>query len=139
MPKRVRDGNHRKHVASLPCLVCARAPSHAHHLRFAQPRSLGSKVSDEWIVPLCPIHHRSLHDAGREEEWWQAKGIDAKAEAETLWQATHTPAPDLAELAAKETDGGPAASRGPSGSPKPPPTDEEGEPLPLNLRADAPR
>ena len=42
---------------------------------------MGSKVSDEWTVPLCPIHHRALHDNGAEEEWWRVKGIDARAEA----------------------------------------------------------
>ncbi|HEV2161863.1 MAG TPA: DUF968 domain-containing protein, partial [Stellaceae bacterium] len=91
IPRRLRDPAHLKYVASLPCLICGRTPAHAHHLRFAQLRSLGSKPSDEWTVPLCPIHHRSLHDAGREEEWWQAKEIDAKAEAERLWTETHQP------------------------------------------------
>src|SRR4051795_8115319 len=36
----------------LPCLVCGRAPSDAHHLRYAEPRALGRKVSDEFAVPL---------------------------------------------------------------------------------------
>jgi DNA recombination protein Rad52 len=89
MPKRLRDPEHLRYVASLPCIVCARTPSQAHHLRFAQPRSLGSKVSDEWTVPLCFIHHRALHDAGDEELWWQVHGINAKAEAERLWRTTH--------------------------------------------------
>jgi hypothetical protein len=35
-----------------------------HHLRFAQPRGLGMKVSDEFTVPLCRGHHRQLHQAG---------------------------------------------------------------------------
>ena len=91
LPRRLRDPAHLKYVASLPCLVCGRTPSHAHHLRLIQPRSLGSKPSDEWTVPLCPIHHRALHDAGREEEWWQAREIDAKTEAERLWIETHQP------------------------------------------------
>ncbi|MGH7154768.1 MAG: Rad52/Rad22 family DNA repair protein, partial [Acetobacteraceae bacterium] len=34
MARRVRDAAHLKYVASLPCLVCGRTPSHAHHLRF---------------------------------------------------------------------------------------------------------
>jgi len=88
-PKRLRDPLHRSFVASLPCLVCGRSPSQAHHLRFAQPRSLGSKVSDEWTVPLCTIHHRALHDFGAEEHWWEQKGIDPLAEAEKLWKQTH--------------------------------------------------
>ena len=87
-PKRLRDAAHRQFVASLPCLICGRAPSQAHHLRFAQPRSLGSKVSDEWTVPLCGIHHRALHDVGDEERWWEDQGIDPKPEAELLWRRT---------------------------------------------------
>jgi hypothetical protein len=98
-PRRVRDSEHLEHVATLPCLVCGRAPSQAHHLRFAQPRALGSKVSDEWVVPLCNLHHRSLHDAGNEGAWWAQQGIDAVSEAERLWQdrrpAESLPSPAL--------------------------------------------
>ncbi len=86
-PRRVRDSDHLEYVATFPCLVCGRAPSQAHHLRFAQPRALGSKVSDEWVVPLCNLHHRALHDTGNEEAWWKAHNIDASAEAERLWAA----------------------------------------------------
>jgi hypothetical protein len=84
-PKRIRDREHLEYVGALPCLVCGRAPSQAHHLRFAQPRALGRKASDEWAVPLCNVHHRALHDCGNEETWWEAHGIDAIAEAEQLW------------------------------------------------------
>jgi DNA recombination protein Rad52 len=84
--RRVRDADHLRFVASQPCLVCGRTPSHAHHVRFAQPRALGAKVSDEFTVPLCFLHHRSLHDNGSEEHWWQAHGADPLAEAERLWQ-----------------------------------------------------
>jgi DNA recombination protein Rad52 len=90
-PKRVRDVEHLRFIASLPCLVCGRTPSHAHHLRFAQPRSLGSKVSDEWSVPLCALHHRALHDVGSEERWWIEHGIDAQVEAQRLWQQRKSP------------------------------------------------
>jgi hypothetical protein len=63
MPKPLRICNkpHRDFVASQPCIVCGRQPSDAHHLRFAQPRALGLKVSDEFTVPLCRAHHRELH------------------------------------------------------------------------------
>jgi DNA recombination protein Rad52 len=100
IPRRLRNAAHLKSVAALPCLVCGRSPSHAHHLRFIQPRSLGSKPSDEWTVPLCPIHHRALHDAGREEQWWQINGIDAKAEAERLWASTRQQPDPLVPIAA---------------------------------------
>jgi hypothetical protein len=84
-PKRIRDSEHLEYVATLPCLVCGRTPSQAHHLRFTQPRALGCKPSDEWGVPLCNLHHRALHDCGAEETWWRAHNIDAIAEAERLW------------------------------------------------------
>ena len=42
-PKRLRDKAHLRFVASQPCLVCGRQPSDPHHLRFAQPRALGSQ------------------------------------------------------------------------------------------------
>ncbi len=88
-PKRIRDEPHLKYIASLPCLVCGRTPSQAHHLRFAQPRAMGKKVSDEWVVPLCVLHHRALHDVGSEETWWQEHKIDALTEAEKLWRLSH--------------------------------------------------
>ena len=49
-PKRRRDKSHLRFVASQPCLVCGRQPSDPHHLRFAQLRALGVKVSDEFTV-----------------------------------------------------------------------------------------
>ena len=53
-PRRVRDRDHVRYVAKQPCLICGRRPSDAHHLRFAQNRALGRKVSDEFTVPLMP-------------------------------------------------------------------------------------
>jgi Rad52/22 family double-strand break repair protein len=85
-PRRARDREHLRFVATLPCLVCGRAPSHPHHIRFAQPRAVGAKVSDEWVVPLCNMHHRAVHAVGHEQGWWQERGIDPLPEAERLWQ-----------------------------------------------------
>jgi hypothetical protein len=87
-PKRLRDKAHLKFVASQPCLVCGRSPSDPHHLRFAQPRALGLKVSDEYTVPLCRGHHRELHQAGKETIWWASKNIDALKIARELWGQT---------------------------------------------------
>ena len=87
-PRRIRSREHLKFVASQPCLVCARTPSQAHHLRFAQPRALGRKVSDEFTVPLCATHHHELHMRGNEREWWQDKGIEPLKVAEELWTDT---------------------------------------------------
>jgi hypothetical protein len=89
-PKRLRDKAHLKFVASQPCLICGRQPSDPHYLRFAQPRGIGLKVSDEFTVPLCRGHHRQLHQAGNEVTWWENLHIDAIAIAKDLWKQTHT-------------------------------------------------
>ena len=53
-PRRVRDREHVKFVAGHPCLICGRRPADPHHLRFAQSRALGRKVSDKFTVPRRP-------------------------------------------------------------------------------------
>lgn len=85
-PRRVRNKAHLKFVATQPCLVCGRQPSHAHHLRIAQPRALGRKVSDEFTVPLCALHHHDLHMNGNEADWWSRRAIDPIPEALRLWR-----------------------------------------------------
>jgi len=87
--RRIRDREHVKSVAKQPCLVCGRHPADAHHLRFAQSRALGRKVSDEFTVPLCRGHHREVHGCGDEAAWWNDKGIDPTASARVLWLKTH--------------------------------------------------
>jgi hypothetical protein len=69
--RRIRDRDHVKTVAKQPCLVCGRRPADVHHLRFAQSRALGRKVSDEFTVPLCRGHHREVHRCGDEAAWWK--------------------------------------------------------------------
>ena len=69
-PVRRRNKAHLAYVAAQPCLVCQRSPCDAHHLKFAQPRTLGRKVSDEFTVPLCRDHHADLHRYGNEAAWW---------------------------------------------------------------------
>ena len=88
-PKRLRDKAHLKFVASQPCLICGRQPCDPHHLRFAQPRAIGLKVSDEFTVPLCRGHHRQLHQAGDEIVWWQKFNLKPLEVARELWQQTH--------------------------------------------------
>jgi hypothetical protein len=61
-------------------------PAHAHHLMFAQPRAMSKKVSDEYTVPLCALHHRELHDAGNEQGWWQRQKIDPVPAALEMWE-----------------------------------------------------
>jgi hypothetical protein len=64
-------------VREHPALSGLRAhPSDAHHLRFAEQRALGRKVSDEFTVPLCRLHHRERHQRGDELTWWQHLNVD---------------------------------------------------------------
>jgi hypothetical protein len=49
---------------------------------------MSRKVSDEWTVPLCYLHHRFLHDHGNEQDWWIQNKIDPIKEAERLWLKT---------------------------------------------------
>jgi hypothetical protein len=51
-------------------------------MRFAQPRAMGRKVSDETAIPLCRIHHRLVHRVGNEAAWWKEAGIK---QARTCW------------------------------------------------------
>jgi hypothetical protein len=89
LPRRYRNKEHLRYVTLQPCLLCARKPSDAHHLRFVRPRALGRKPSDEFAVPLCRIHHRAAHRAGDEQAWWKAAGIDPLKIARKLWKASH--------------------------------------------------
>jgi hypothetical protein len=87
-PRRLRDKTHLKFVASQPCLICGRNPTDAHHLKFTQPRGMGLKVSDEFTVPLCRIHHRDVHRFGDELAWWERRAIDPIATSRMLWVST---------------------------------------------------
>jgi hypothetical protein len=85
---RLRDKEHRKFVAKQPCLVCGRVPTEPHHLRFAQSRALGRKVSDEFTVPVCRLHHREMHRHGDEAAWWNERNIDPVPIALAFWRRT---------------------------------------------------
>jgi hypothetical protein len=107
-PRRYRNKEHLRYVAKQPCLVCARKPSDAHHLRFMQPRALGRKASDEFTVPLCRVHHRAVHRAGDERAWWKQAAIDPLKVARKLWKCTRVDeariAPDRTAAEAPESD-----------------------------------
>jgi hypothetical protein len=87
-PRRYRNKEHLRFVATKACVVCGRKPSDPHHLRFTQPRALGRKVSDEFAVPLCRTHHRAVHRVGHEPDWWKSVGIDPVKVARGLWRKT---------------------------------------------------
>ncbi len=98
-PVRERDRNHLRFVASQPCLVCGRTPSDAHHLKFAEQRAMGRKVSDRFTVPICRLHHRELHRRGDERLWWEKQEINPLPVAASLWDRTHAVETVVAEPA----------------------------------------
>ena len=87
---RLRDKEHCKFAATQPCVVCGRTPAEAHHIRFAQPRALNRKVSDEYTVPVCRLHHRELHGYGDEASWWAGVNIDPLPIALQLWRRSRS-------------------------------------------------
>ena len=87
-PLRLRDKAHLKAISHYPCLVCGRSPADPHHLRFAQPAALGRKSSDEFVVPLCRLHHDELHRHGDEKAFWESIDIDPLPVALELWAAS---------------------------------------------------
>ena len=92
-PVRERDRDHLRFVAAQPCLVCGRTPSDPHHIKFAEQRAMGRRVSDRFTVPICRLHHRELHRRGNERVWWQKQGIEPLVIAASLWAKTHTATP----------------------------------------------
>jgi hypothetical protein len=117
-PRRIRDRDHVKLVAKQPCLVCGRRPADPHHLRFAQSRALGRKVSDEFTVPLCRGHHREVHRCGDEAAWWKKAGIDPTVPARALWLESH-PLPTASGDHQSRIDPDRGIKRGPIGKTKP--------------------
>jgi hypothetical protein len=85
---RRRSKAHRAYVSAQPCLICRRSPGDAHHLKFAQPATLGRKVSDEFTVPLCRNHHHALHRNGNEISWWTNFKIAPLEIAKELWSTS---------------------------------------------------
>jgi ERF superfamily len=102
-PIRHRSRAHLAFVSSQPCLVCQRSPSDAHHVKFAEPRALGRKVSDEFTVPLCRDHHIQLHHHGNESAWWANLNIAPLQQAKELWTYTLLKDPSSAQTEKQRT------------------------------------
>jgi hypothetical protein len=87
-PARRRSKAHLAYVRAQACVVCQRQPCDAHHLKFAQTRAMGRKVSDEFTVPMCRDHHAELHRHGNEMAWWANLGISPIELAKDFWLAS---------------------------------------------------
>ena len=102
---RKRSKTHLAFVASQPCVICGATPCDAHHVKIAQPHSLGRKVSDEFTVPLCRPHHQELHRYGNERRWWANVQIAPIPIARELWEKSpiHTRRDSSPERIAQQT------------------------------------
>jgi hypothetical protein len=101
---RRRSKTHLLFVGSQPCLICQRFPCDAHHLKFAQPKALGRKVSDEFTVPLCRDHHIEVHRFGNEMAWWANMQVAAMDVAKALWQTSPVHGTDQLQIESSQTD-----------------------------------
>ena len=71
--------------SSLVSFADGHHPRSSHPLRPIQGVS-ALKVSDEFTVPLCAIHHSENHTTGNERRWWQKHNIDPLSVARRLWE-----------------------------------------------------
>jgi len=80
-----RDEKHLANVRLEKCLLhrdlwspCYGALQ-AHHCRAIGPRTMGKRVSDYLVTPLCARHHILLHERGNEKAFWDGYLIDPAA------------------------------------------------------------
>ena len=81
-----RDAAHLESVRQMYCIICwggqllrSQYPlldqkSEAHHVRCVGPRTMGKRVSDYWVLPLCTRHHAKLHTMN-EADFWMISNI----------------------------------------------------------------
>ncbi len=61
----LRDPEHLERVRGLLCWLCQRTPCEAHHIRECFPRTMGVRVGDDRVIPLCSGCHRDVHAKSR--------------------------------------------------------------------------
>jgi hypothetical protein len=83
MPRRAPA--HLAFIRMLPCIICARQPSQAAHIRIGTDGGTSLKPSDMWAVPLCADHHAIQHMFG-ERTFWES--YDPRIVAAELWTIT---------------------------------------------------
>lgn len=91
-PKRrpKKRGDYLSFLHELPCVVTGRMGVQAAHLSYKSTmhghfgRGKGTKAPDRFALPLCPEEHAAQH-AMNERAYWEAKGIDPHALANTLF------------------------------------------------------
>ncbi|MDX3926785.1 MAG: DUF968 domain-containing protein [Shinella sp.] len=87
-PKKRRD--YLAFLHHLPCVVTGRHGVQAAHLSYSNifhghfGRGKGTKAPDRFALPLCPEEHALQHSMN-ERAYWESKGIDPHALANTLF------------------------------------------------------
>ena len=94
----IRNPLHLKWIASLPAVISGAMGCEAAHINFPDKRfgkhmrGKGTKVGDNWTLPLLPEEHRTgpaaQHKTGKEKDWWESHGIDANTLADRLWRVS---------------------------------------------------
>ena len=90
--KPIRDPKFLAKVRKMTCLVqqdgkhCNGRPVEAHHLTSVGCGVMGGKAGDDKVLPLCRLHHRTLHNIG-EKTFWKRWGVDAENDARELWES----------------------------------------------------
>ncbi len=84
----IRDPEHLARVRTLRCWICysPSIPTEAHHIRECYPRTMGVRVGDDKVLPLCDVCHRMVHRNSR-TFWTQpdvTRGTAARMYVETL-------------------------------------------------------
>ena len=93
MTKQMKVPKHLDYIRHMPCCICGKVGVEAHHLMrpWSGSRGMGMKAGDQNSVPLCPDHHRALHQAGNEEKFFtQTMGDESfgKSLAMRLWYSS---------------------------------------------------
>jgi hypothetical protein len=85
----IRDSEHLRYVASLPCCGCGLADNtQAHHLLRTGQHGVALKSGDDYTIPLCHYCHSDLHRCGDEVGFFDAFNVDfetVKAYAQELY------------------------------------------------------
>lgn len=87
---RIRSSEHLSWVSTQPCIVsgCWASQCDAAHVRRGTGGGMGLKPGDQWVIPLCRVHHREQHQIG-EAAFERLYHLDLKNLAEATW--AHSP------------------------------------------------
>ncbi len=72
-----RSRKHLDAIKSLPCCVCGTSPvDPAHSNSMSHGKGRGIKSSDEFVIPLCRVHHQNFdNDGGVQSRNWFMKKL----------------------------------------------------------------